>query len=126
MNENSIPMKPSTMGKEAWALGQRQRAAWKQHAFLIKMVTFQRMGSGTNVVNLEMIECPAFFEPAVVPENWEALKESCRLAGKDRVLKVISFPTFTTRLTFVLLLHNIPTGKQQPIEEARAQKTQHL
>ena len=82
------------------------------------MVIFQHMGSGTNVqwvfvvqveedtqtydsvpthfstilnaVNWEMIERPALFEPAVVAEKWESTKVTCRLAGKERVLKVIS------------------------------------
>ena len=41
-----------------------------------------------------MIEQPALLDPAVLPENWEVTTVTCRLAGKDRVLKMISLSAF--------------------------------
>ena len=85
MNHFTLAMKPSTMGKEAYALGLELKKVWKQHAFLKQQVVFSYTGCGTNVqwvfivqadeekgnfesvpstfsailnaVNLEMIEC---------------------------------------------------------------------
>ena len=42
-------MKPSTMGREAYAVGLELRKVWKQHAFLKKLVSFNYTGSRTNV-----------------------------------------------------------------------------
>ena len=111
MNQFSVPMKPSTMGREAYSVGLELRKVWRQHAFLKKMVTFQHMGFGTNVywvfmakyeedartfncvpthfatilnaVNLEMTERPALFNPPVKAEQWEMMKVQCRLQGKE-------------------------------------------
>ena len=94
MNQFSLPMKPSTMGKEAYSVGLKLRKVWNQHIFLKKKLTFKYVGSGTNVqwvfvvqdeedarsfdcvpthfatilkaVNLEMIERPALLDPPVL------------------------------------------------------------
>ena len=49
MNHFTLAMKPSTMGKEAYALRLELKKVWKQHAFLKKLVSFNYTGSGTNV-----------------------------------------------------------------------------
>ena len=49
MNHFTVAMKPSTMGREAYAVGLELRKVWEQHAFLKKFVLFQYTGSGTNV-----------------------------------------------------------------------------
>ena len=49
MNQLSVAMKPSTLGKEVYSVGLELRKVWKQHAFLETFVTFQYKMSGTNV-----------------------------------------------------------------------------
>ena len=133
MNHFTVPMKPSTMGREAYAVGLELRKVWKQHAFLKKLIAFNYTGSGTNVqwvfvvqadeekgnfdsvpsnfpsilnaVNLEMIERPALLDPPVTANDWEKTTVKCRVQGADRKLVVMSFPAFAHHVQEV---QNVP------------------
>ena len=133
MNHFTLAMKPSTMGKEAYALGLELKKVWKQHAFLKQQVVFSYTGCGTNVqwvfivqadedkgnfesvpsnfsailnaVNLEMIERPQLLDPPVTADNWEKTIVCCRVQGADRKLVVMSFPAYAQH---VLAVQHVP------------------
>ena len=133
MNHFTLAMKPSKMGKEAYALGLELKKVWKQHAFLKQQVVFSYTGCGTNVqwvfivqadeekgnfdsvpsnfsailnaVNLEMIERPHLLDPPVTADNWEKTTVCCRVQGADRKLVVMSFPAYAQH---VLAVQHVP------------------
>ena len=124
MNYFSVAMKPYTIGREVYALGLELRKVWRHHALLNKFVTFQYMGSGTNMrwvycvsteadkakhpivpmyfngvitaVNLEMMERPELLEPPIVAGKWEETKATCFLHPKkmERQVKMMSLVAF--------------------------------
>ena len=94
MNQFHILMKQSSTGKEGWAVGDNLKKVWRKHESLKNFVSFQYVGSGTNMqwvyavqteedaakhpsvpryfngllteVNLEMMERPELLEPPIV------------------------------------------------------------
>ena len=116
MNQFYINIKPSSMGTEGWAIGEKLRKVWRKHKSLQDFVPFQYMGSGTNMqwvycvqaeedkaehtavpqyangwitgVNLEMMERPELLEPPVVAGEWEETKVTCFLNPNKTVRKV--------------------------------------
>ena len=49
MNHFHIAMKQSSMGKEGWAVGDNLKKVWRKYESLKNFVSFQYMGSGTNM-----------------------------------------------------------------------------
>ena len=124
MNQFYLHLKPSSMGTEGWAVGEKLKKVWRKHQFLQEFVIFQYMGYGTNMqwvycvqtdedralhpavpnyfngvitgVNLEMMERPELLEPPVLAEQWEETTVTCKLNPHKTVrkLKIMSMVQF--------------------------------
>ena len=99
MNKFYLHLKPSSLGTEEWAVGEKLKKVWRKHQFMQDFVVFQYMGQGMNMqwvyavqtnkdravhpavpndfnglitaVNLEMMERPELLDPPVLAEKWE-------------------------------------------------------
>ena len=116
MNQFYLDIKPSSMGTEGWAVGDKLKKVWRKHQFLQEFVVFQYMGYGTNMqwvycvqteedraihpavppyfnglitgVNLEMMERPELLDPPVLAGQWEETTVTCMLNPNKTVRKV--------------------------------------
>ena len=112
------------MSKEGWTVGKNLKKVWRKYEFLKNFVSFQYMGSGTNMqwvycvsteadkakhpivpmyfngvltaVNLEMMECPELLEPPIVAGKWEETTVTCFLHPNktERQVKIMSLVAF--------------------------------
>ena len=124
MNQFHIPMQQFSMGKEGWSVGDNLKKVWRKHESLKNFVSFQYVGSGTNMqwvcavqteedtakhpsvpryfnglltgVNLEMMERPELLEPPIVAGEWEVTTVTCLLNPNktERKVKVMSMVAF--------------------------------
>ena len=119
-----LHLKPSSLGTEEWAVGDKLKKVWRKHQFLQDLVVFQYMGYGTNMqwvyaiqtdedravhpavpnyfnglitaVNLEMMERPELLDPPVIAEQWEETTVTCKMNPHKTVrqLKIMSMVQF--------------------------------
>ena len=124
MNHFHIAMKQSSMGKEGWTVGENLKKVWRKYECLKNFVSFQYMGSGTNMqwvycvsteadaakhpsvpqyfngvitgVNLEMMERPELLEPPIVAGKWEETTVTIFLNPHktERKVKIMSLVAF--------------------------------
>ena len=115
MNQFYLHLKPSSLGTEEWAVGDKLKV-WRKHQFMQDFVVFQYMGQGTNMqwvyaiqtdedravhpavpkyfnglitaVNLEMMERPELLDPPVIAEQWEETTVTCKCHPNKTVRQV--------------------------------------
>ena len=49
MNKFYLHLKPSSLGTEEWAVGEKLKKVWRKHQFMQDFVVFKYMGQGTNM-----------------------------------------------------------------------------
>ena len=135
MNQFYLHLKPSSLGTEEWAVGEKLKKVWRKHQFMQEFVTFRYMGQGTNMqwvyavqteqdravhpavpssfnslvsaVNLEMMERPELLDPPVLAEQWEETTVSCKM-GPNRTARQFKVMSMVQFARHVQQVHHVP------------------